>query len=98
MSRYIDAEHIPNDNFFKDLTDTEKQKVLSWFIQAPTADVEKVEHGNWIMKNEFAGCINWQCSNCGKLFKLFKGSTPKDYNYDYCPNCGAKMNERKIRK
>ena len=42
MSRYIDVEHIPNDNFFKDLTDTEKTKVLSWFIQAPTADVVEV--------------------------------------------------------
>lgn len=42
MSRYIDAEHIPNDKFFKDLTDVEKAKVLSWFAQAPTADVVEV--------------------------------------------------------
>lgn len=42
MSRYIDAEHIPNDKFFKDLTDVEKAKVLSWFAQAPSADVTEI--------------------------------------------------------
>lgn len=42
MSRYIDAEHIPNDKFFKDLTDVEKAKVLLWFAQALTADVVEV--------------------------------------------------------
>ncbi len=42
MARYIDAERVPNDKFWEDLTDKEKAKVLSWFLQAPTADVIEV--------------------------------------------------------
>ena len=39
MARYIDAEVMPKDKFWGDLTDREKAKVLQWLIQAPTADV-----------------------------------------------------------
>lgn len=39
MAKFIDAERIPNDDFFNDLTDKEKSKVLQWFIQAPVVDV-----------------------------------------------------------
>ena len=35
-------------------------------------------------------CDTWQCSECKDVFILLEG-TPKDNNYNYCPNCGAKM-------
>jgi hypothetical protein len=40
--RLIDAERIPNDEFFKGLTDVEKAKVLQWFVSAPTVDAVEV--------------------------------------------------------
>jgi hypothetical protein len=40
--RLIDAERIPNDEFFKGLTDIEKAKVLQWFVSAPTVDAVEV--------------------------------------------------------
>lgn len=39
MPRYIDAEVMPNDAFWSDLTDREKAKVLQWLVSAPTADI-----------------------------------------------------------
>ena len=50
---------------------------------APTLDYAPVRHGEW--KN--CGQISrtqwlWRCSLCG---------CPQDYNHNYCPNCGAKM-------
>ena len=38
---------------------------------------EKVRHGKWIDSSN-----GWMCTCCGM-------DTSKDYNY--CPNCGAKM-------
>jgi hypothetical protein len=39
MARYIDAEKMPNDEFWDDLSDREKAKVLQYLIGMPTADV-----------------------------------------------------------
>lgn len=43
----------------------------------PTADVEKVRHGEWEGNGDF-----FLCSAC---------SNYAGYEYDYCPYCGAKM-------
>lgn len=32
----------------------------------------------------------YECSECGDLFQLEFG-TPKENNYNFCPNCGAEM-------
>lgn len=42
MPRYIDVGRIPNDSFWEGMTSKEKAKVLSWFLQAPTANVVEV--------------------------------------------------------
>ena len=48
----------------------------------PTADVQEVRHGKWIKsKNER------KCSICD----YFYFTNTKSFNY--CPNCGAKMDE-----
>ena len=49
---------------------------------APTVEAEPVRHGRWTVTRWFV-----QCSECGEAFPL----TPTNY----CPNCGAKMDERK---
>ena len=95
MSRYIDADALrkseierchcvplvgSNENNCKDLDD-----VLN---DAPTADVVEVRHGEW----EHAGMFDdfAKCSVCG----LIEHSLNEVYSrgtYNYCPNCGAKM-------
>ena len=94
MSRYIDAdiirdewlhggenEHIYDTNDFLDSIDYQ-----------PTADVEPVRHARWI-GTEYDGFADgnpvydkYECSNCGATFSA-------DIQANYCPHCGARMDE-----
>lgn len=47
------------------------------------SDVAPVVHGRWI-PCKYATSENEDCSNCG--YRTCYGN-----GYDYCPNCGAKM-------
>ena len=50
----------------------------------PTADVVEVKHGKWD--------INRNCSVCGVYkFEGLDADVWADWDIDYCPNCGAKM-------
>lgn len=42
--------------------------------------------GRWIPFD----CDTWECSECKNLFTTLEG-TPKDNLFNFCPNCGAKM-------
>lgn len=46
--------------------------------------------GRWIPFD----CDTWECSECKDVFILLEG-TLKDNNYNYCPNCGVKMESDK---
>lgn len=57
----------------------------------PAADVVEVKHGRWVenshdsyddMREEYVRWYTYTCSECD-------GEAMNDYNY--CPNCGAKM-------
>lgn len=54
-----------------------KYSVLKEIAQSPTADVTEVKHGEWEENGGF-----YRCSKCINY---------ANYNYDYCPYCGAKM-------
>lgn len=76
---------------------------ISIFHSMPTVDVVEVTNGEWLEKEvvdntdeDFVWKIEqWQsarCSVCGKYH-----TTPYMYYFDhfnYCPNCGAKMERR----
>lgn len=49
----------------------------------------KQKTGQWIPFD----CDTWECSECKDVFILLEG-TPKDNNYNYCPNCGTIMGNR----
>lgn len=60
---------------------------------APTADVVEVKHGYWKecfedWRKQIAGD---ECSACG-----FQHYGTCISHYHYCPNCGAKMDEKKV--
>ena len=60
-------------------------KMLKKIIEeTPAADVAQVVHGRW--DDSFDGITPF-CSVCGRTHKCFN-RTP-----NYCPNCGAKMDE-----
>ena len=53
------------------------------------ADVQPVRHGRWILEDDFKIVEQrLRCSKCGWwTINLFV-----DGSYNYCPECGAKMN------
>ena len=59
-----------------------KQNIISILEQTPTADVRENVHAHW----EGDG----QCSNC-KDYPLARYMR----NPNFCPNCGARMDERR---
>ena len=52
----------------------------------PTADVVEVKHGQWIYNN----MGGWHCSECNNQ-ALFWCMASTQHLTNYCPNCGAKM-------
>ena len=90
MSRYIDADAVKKEyiqRIWYDadgylMNEKDKKLLADLFVDAvPTADVAEVKHGRW----EVAGDMSYvKCSHCGGLFVCY---------YNYCPNCGAKMDE-----
>lgn len=93
MSRYINADATLKR--FEELHGSESDLlncynadwIVSFIEEQPTADVQKVKHGHWILRHVGAGHY-WECSVCH--------TNPCIYiteNTRYCPNCGAKMDE-----
>lgn len=67
-----------------------------WIVETlkdlPPADVAPVRHGHWI-KDDVFGIPVYRCSVCDKEFWLSADDTPQGSSYQYCPNCGAKMDK-----
>lgn len=86
MSEYIKREQV--------LKLLESAQAWGWSmntlydeIQAlPTDDAAPVVHAKWI-ESEIFDIGFWICSNCSFVSEAI--AAPKLYNY--CPNCGAKM-------
>lgn len=60
--------------------------VISRLIIQPAADVAPVVHGKWEYKEERGMLITNKCSICGQILTTMVGEKK-----NYCPNCGAKM-------
>lgn len=60
-----------------------------WILEkCETVDAVPVRHGKWVIESDPS--IGWErvtCSECGE------NVTSIGYAFDYCPNCGAKMEE-----
>ena len=87
MAEYIDREallrRLPDDLPYKGSV----KRVL---MQAPTADVVEVRHGEWIEKDDGWDGVLYTCSVCNCDWCTIDG-TPFENNMRYCPECGAKM-------
>lgn len=58
--------------------------------QAPTIEAAPVVHGEWsTIEDDYAGLIALQCSECNQEY-WFEDDPPLKI-YNYCPNCGARM-------
>ena len=71
------------------------EKLIAEFTTAPTVDAVPVVHGRWI-PIEYDGFADgnpvwdlWECSECQEEHR-----GDEDTLTPYCPNCGAKMDEK----
>lgn len=93
MSRYIDADLLKKQ--------IEMERILphdickSFFIclkYFPTADVQEIKHGNWIL---FPNAHYFKCDKCRYTVPYKKAHIHLngEREYNFCPHCGAKMDE-----
>ena len=61
--------------------------LLGRILAIPSAEPKT---GQWIEEDMFDGDVAYRCSECNELFWIESG-TPKDNEYNFCPNCGARM-------
>ena len=54
----------------------------------PTADVVEVRHGEWVVELDDLGWNKHTCSECGYTKRT---DIHTSLGWNYCPNCGAKM-------
>ena len=84
MAEYIDREEA----LMKLMQDGCSAKNLQSISDMPAADVAPVVHARWIEDHDYL-----KCPECGVMIKRdFTFFDIGDWNY--CPNCGAKMDEK----
>ena len=64
-----------------------EKTVTAVYESAPAADVVEVRHGRWIAKNADGSWRVDTCSVCNKDTHYVRFAP----EYDFCPNCGSKM-------
>ena len=91
MSRYIDREDLLN-NLKQFAAEYLKPFIVSLIEKQPTADVKEVKHGQWswyTISKDYYIDIKYVCSQCHYT---------EQYATDFCPNCGAQMDEEVVKE
>ena len=97
MARYIDADlfvewqdNRQDDDLYMGW-DYVKQCIYDDYVKA---DVAPIIHAHWeIIYESSAGVTDARCSNCGYESLAYENDVHTDENCNYCPCCGAKMDE-----
>jgi rubredoxin len=97
MSRYIDADeairridlYIEGGSMFKSVLRSIKRLVNN----APTADLVEVVYASWETELDDMGWKKHTCQNCGFVKQT---DIHISLGWNYCPNCGAKMDGKKV--
>lgn len=84
------ADYIDKQAFLDYMKRTDRYFSVKFDIENfPIADVVPVVHGRWISKNDHGYEWVFVCSNCD-----YVDGYPFNERPNYCPNCGAKMDEK----
>lgn len=67
-------------------------RVTEVIEDAPTIEAEPVRRGKWLVTPYTDYDDTYECSECGYGWVFVEG-TPKENDANYCPYCGAKMEE-----
>lgn len=96
--RLVDTpSRLPNGSFnpyaTRYATQLDERTTFKFMIaDAPTIEAETIKHGRWIEQNnhDWEYSKEYRCSECGKHRLV---TIPKGWNWNFCPYCGAKMDE-----
>ena len=92
MSKYIDADKFWNRLISVSESDWVGFDTIDEILsEMSAANVQEVKHGRWenIIRNKYDD-DEATCSLCGRTFMSGYSDPSK---WDYCPNCGTKMDE-----
>ena len=85
------ADYINKQAFLDSMKRTDRYYNVKFDIENfPNADVAPVRHGHWIDKGEYGVCT--ECG--GRSGTQYDGVEPIPLMMQFCPNCGAKMDEK----
>lgn len=84
-----ETEYRDRQRMFDYCGDTAAWNIGSEIKALPAADVAPVVHGRWIDKGEYAVCMEYG----GRSGTQYDGVEPIPLMTQFCPNCGAKMDE-----
>ncbi len=101
---YIERGAVfPNGVFVIDGKDTAKSMVefVNHIMDIPAADVVEVKHGEWLQTKEPLGHQDVDCIECSVCHDSWVIDEDFDFEFhkqywNYCPNCGAKMDSRRF--
>jgi hypothetical protein len=90
MARYVDVDGLGVGRKNRDVFNVPEladgwNSLFDLLEEAPTADVVEVKYGRW----KGAGLGDYLCSEC---WEVYSGGN----EFNYCPNCGAKMDGGKV--
>ena len=68
-------------------SNAELEKAIDRIKQLPPAQPKR---GKWILKS-----YRWECDQCGCLIRRVNPFKGNEWNYNFCPNCGAEMRGKK---
>lgn len=85
---YIKREDALEQFDYYDLGEYLTTQIRGMLMDIPSADVAPVRHGRWIIKHGIIDCS--VCNDAGWSVVPYE-TLVKHFNY--CPNCGAKMDE-----
>lgn len=85
------AEYLEKETFKSWVEEniTKNPMILKSIDYAPSADVAPVRHGSFRMLTFSGDTII--CSECKMAYNIFETNGAENFNF--CPNCGAKMDE-----
>lgn len=87
MAEYINKRELI-DNLRKFAPEHYSELIHMLIRNQPTADVVEVKHGKWT-DAYISGVHHYRCTNCGEYIEAIWTA---NFDYNYCPNCGARMN------
>lgn len=96
---YIEREALQNKAFGENHpTFYDGQDIADWYEkcinETPAADVSPVRHGRWETISDSDLSKTVMCALCNKVFYFAKKGQLNIDTMPYCPNCGAKMDEK----